>query len=125
MFKSPTERRYYPRIECSFPVTIRGEGFTLIIETKNISCSGLYCKTNETGLLKGEVRVILLLNRSRSSRITVWPKVIDCIGVIVRIESAEPGDGFGNSGVAIQFKELSKDNKNNISNCVSQWRNYR
>lgn len=120
MPNSRIEKRAYPRTEGSFPVTVRGKGFTLVTEAKSISCSGLYCKVRESTFLSGEVRVILLLNERSLLGASARFGIIDAGGVIVRSDPELEESAMQISGIAIQFRELSKRDRKRISKYVNE-----
>ena len=115
-----TERRKHPRRETVLSLKISKRGLDVITETRNISCSGVYCRVNKPLPIMAKISVTLLLPiQNRRNRVNT--KKIRCNGVVVRSEPAivkEADTAYQN--VAIFFTDLSKKNKDKITQYVLQ-----
>jgi len=115
-----TERRKHPRRETVLSLKISKRGLDVITETRNISCSGVYCRVNKALPIMAKIGVTLLLPiQNRRNRVNT--KKIRCNGVVVRSEPAivkEADTAYQN--VAIFFTDLSKKNKDKITQYVLQ-----
>ena len=117
MDKMPAERRGHPRTETILPLKISKRGLDVITETRNISCSGIYCCVNKPLPLMSKIGVTLLLPVYRRSR--PGTERIRCNGVVVRSEPAivkEAVTAYQN--IAIFFTDLSRKDKNRIGQYV-------
>ena len=115
-----TERRKHPRRETVLSLKISKRGLDVITETRNISCSGVYCRVNKPLPIMAKIGVTLLLPiQNRRNRVNT--EKIRCNGVVVRSEPAivkEADTAYQN--VAIFFTDLSKKDKDKITQYVLQ-----
>lgn len=114
-----TERRKHPRTKSALPLKISKRGLDVITETRNISCSGVYCRVNKPIPLMSKINVTLLLPILSGKKVST--EKIECNGVVVRSEPTiikEAETAYQN--IAIFFTELSKKNKNRIAQYVIQ-----
>jgi hypothetical protein len=115
-----TERRKHPRRETVLSLKISKRGLDVITETRNISCSGVYCRVNKPLPIMAKIGVTLLLPiQNRRNRVNT--EKIRCNGVVVRSEPAivkEADTAYQN--VAIFFTDLSKKDKDRITQYVLQ-----
>lgn len=114
-----TERRKHPRRETALPLKISKRDLGVITETRNISCSGVYCRIDKPIPLMSKIGLTLLLP-IQSGKV-VKTKSVKCNGVVVRSEPVilEEAD-TACQNVAIFFTELSKKDKDNIAQYVFQ-----
>lgn len=113
------ERRGHPRTETILPLKISKRGLDVITETRNISCSGVYCRVSQPLPLMSKIGVTLLLPIYRKAKVNT--EKIRCNGVVVRSEPAivqEAETAYQN--VAIFFTDLSKKDKTKITQYVLQ-----
>ncbi len=115
-----TERRKHPRRETVLSLKISKRGLDAITETRNISCSGVYCRVNKPLPIMAKIGVTLLLPiQNRRNRVNT--EKLRCNGVVVRSEPAivkEADTAYQN--VAIFFTDLSKKDKDRITQYVLQ-----
>ena len=115
-----TERRKHPRRETVLSLKISKRGLDVITETRNISCSGVYCRVNKPLPIMAKIGVTLLLPiQNRRNRVNT--EKIRCNGVVVRSEPVivkEADTAYQN--IAIYFTELCKKDRNNIAKYVLQ-----
>ena len=113
------ERRRHPRTEGILPLKISKKGLDAITETRNISCSGVYCRVNKAVPLMSKIGVTLLLPMHFGKRVST--KKINCNGVVVRSDPAiieEAETAYQN--IAIFFTDLSKKDRDSIARYVFQ-----
>ena len=115
-----TERRKHPRRETVLSLKISNRGLDVITETRNISCSGVYCRVDKPLPIMAKIGITLLLPiQNRRNRVNT--EKIRCNGVVVRSEPAivkEADTAYQN--VAIFFTDLSKKYKDKITQYVLQ-----
>lgn len=115
-----TERRKHPRRETTLPLKISKRGLEVVTETRNVSCSGVYCRVDKPLSIMSKIGITLLLPiQNRRNRVST--EKIRCNGVVVRSEPAivkEADTAYQN--VAIFFSDLSKKNKEKITQYVLQ-----
>lgn len=112
---TPQERRRSPRVEKELPLKIRTEDGDLVTQTKNISCSGVYCSVSRHIPAMTKLSVILLLPM-KSARGSKAFK-LQCTGVVVRVDQRFP-EGFN---IAIFFSDISQQDKNKLSKYIAQY----
>ena len=95
------EKRHHPRVENNVPVKISSLAGDLVTETRNISCSGAYCRVNQFLEPMTKLQVTLLLPVKKGDKITT--KKVTCGGVVVRTENIPHEDGFNS---AIFFNDI-------------------
>lgn len=118
------ERRRSPRTVSSLPLKISKSGLDVITETRNISCSGVYCRTNKPLPMMSKVDITLLLPLCFGHKVNT--KKIRCNGVIVRTEPIIVQElDSACQNIAIFFTDLSKKDKNSITQYVLQAGNQR
>ncbi|MBN1871856.1 MAG: PilZ domain-containing protein [Candidatus Omnitrophica bacterium] len=74
------EKRQTPRIEKKLPLKVMEGDYCTVVETKNISATGVYFTTDKPLPLMSKVMITLLLPGTRSKN-----KKIVCSGTVVRI----------------------------------------
>ncbi len=101
------ERRKHPRIEKNIPLKLSWADADVVTETRNISCSGAYCRVSKYIEPMTKVEVTLLLPVKKGHKVTT--KKITCRGVVVRTENFPDGEEFF---TAIFFSDiLPKDSR--------------
>ena len=95
------EKRRHPRVDNNIPLKISTPAADLVTETKNISCSGAYCRVNKFLEPMTRLQLTLLLRQNKSGKMVT--KKITCGGVVVRTENIPGEDGFN---TAIFFNEI-------------------
>ncbi len=99
---SGAERRKHLRLEHNVPVKISGGDVDIVTETKDLSCSGAFCRINKFIAPMTKLKLNLLLPVRKGSKIV--DKRINCEGVVVRIEATADGDFFH---AAIFFSDIN------------------
>jgi hypothetical protein len=97
----PVERRRHPRVDNNIPLKISTADADLVTETKNISCSGAYCRVNKFLEPMTKMDITLLIPFKKAGKATT--KKVVCGGVVVRTENIPEGDGFN---TAIFFNDI-------------------
>ena len=115
-----TERRKHPRRETVLSLKISKRGLDVITETRNISCSGVYCRVDKPLPIMAKIGITLLLPiQNRRNRVNT--EKIRCNGVVVRSEPAIVKEAdTACQNVAIFFTDLSKKYKDKITQYVLQ-----
>ncbi len=119
MSNQKTERRKHPRLRSIIPLKISKRGLDVITETRNLSCSGVYCRVNKPIPVMSKIGITLLLPIQSNNR--VLTKKIKCSGVVVRSEPliVEEADTAWQN-IAIFFTDLSKKDKDKIAQYIIQ-----
>lgn len=119
MVRSTAERRKHPRSQSALPLKISKRDLDLITETRNVSCSGVYCRVNKPVPLMSKIDLTLLLPIFGGKK--VLTRKIKCAGVVVRSEPVilkEADEACQN--VAIFFTDLTRKDKDTIADYVIQ-----
>lgn len=101
VYPTGPERRRHARLEHAVPVKISSGDFDIVTQTRNISCSGAFCRVSRHLAPMTKLKVHLLLPGRSGAKIV--SKRIDCEGVVVRAQSAPQGDCFD---TAIFFSDI-------------------
>ena len=121
MISSKRERRRYPRTRTSLPLKIYKKGLDIITETRNISCSGLYCRVNKLLPPMCKVGVTAVLPIQRTTKLKT--EKIRCTGVVVRSEPVIiKGADSAYQNIAVFFTDLSEKDKEKVAEYVFQSR---
>src|SRR5208282_2305465 len=80
------EKRRHLRVDYKVPVKVSGDHGDILTETKNLSCSGAFCRMSQRLEPMTKLRIHLFLPLRQSG--TVRPKKITCQGVVVRTQAA-------------------------------------
>lgn len=113
------ERRKHPRTENILPLKISKKGLDVITETRNISCSGVYCRVDRPIPLMSKIGITLLLPIYTGNKVKT--KKIRCNGVVVRSEPTIVKEvDTACQNIAVFFSELSTNDKNRIAQYVIQ-----
>jgi len=111
------EKRKTPRIEKKIPIKVREGDYCSVVETKNISASGVYFTTEKPLPHMSKVMVTLLLptNRDRNTK-------IECKGTVVRTTPVAVQNNQNKTiyEMAIFFDEINEKTKNIISRYVKR-----
>jgi hypothetical protein len=110
---SGAERRRHLRLEHNVPVNISGGDIDIVTETKDLSCSGAFCRVNKFIAPMTKLKLNLLLPLRKNGKIV--DKRINCEGVVVRTEAAADGESFH---AAIFFSDISPKDSQIISEFV-------
>ena len=119
MSNARAERRRHLRTETILPLKISQKGLDVITETRNISCSGVYCRVNKPLPLMSKIGLTLLL--PIQCRRKVSTEKVRCNGVVVRSEPVIVKNAdTAYQNIAIFFTDLSKNDRTKISQYVIQ-----
>ncbi len=99
---SGAERRQHARLEHNIPVKISADDLDIVTETKNLSCSGAFCRVNKHIEPMTKLKLHLLLPMRKNNKITT--KKITCQGVVVRSYASADGEYFD---TAIFFSDIN------------------
>lgn len=114
-----TDRRKHPRSESALSLKISKAGLDAITETRNISCSGVYCRVNKMIPLMSKIGLTLLLPLHSGKKVVT--EKISCNGVVVRSEpEIVQGADTAYQNIAIFFTDLSKNSRSKIARYVLQ-----
>jgi hypothetical protein len=108
------EKRKTPRIEEKIPIKVREGDYCAVVETENISASGVYFTTDKPLPLMSKVMITLLLPTDRGKNTK-----IECKGTVVRTMPI----AVQNKTIyetAIFFDEIDEKTKNIISHYVKR-----
>lgn len=111
LFQGHEKRRHF-RVDYSVPLKISGDNGDILTETKNISCSGAFCRMNQRLEPMTKLKVHLLLPLQKSNKVTT--KKITCQGVVVRAQAS--GEEYYDT--AIFFSDIAPKDSQTISEFV-------
>ena len=101
------EKRRHLRVDYKIPVKISSDHGEIVTETKNLSCSGAFCRVDQHLEQMTRLKIHLLLPIRKSNKVTT--KKITCQGVVVRSQALEGQDYYD---TAIFFSDIaSKDSR--------------
>ena len=108
------EKRRTPRIEEKLPIKVSEGDYRAVVETKNISASGVYFTAERAMPILSKVMITLLLptNAGRNSK-------IECRGIVVRVVPKTVQDKTMYE-TAILFDDVTEKTKNIISRHVKR-----
>ena len=108
------EKRGTPRIEEKLPIKVMEGDYCTVVETKNISASGVYFTTDKPIPLMSKVMITLLLptNMGKNTK-------IECNGTVVRIVPIAARNKTVHE-TAIFFDDITEKTKNIISRHVKK-----
>jgi hypothetical protein len=107
------EKRRHPRLESNIPVKISSDHGEILTETKNLSCSGAFCRVSQRLEPMTKLKVHLLLPVRKSDNIR--PKSITCKGVVVRVQAVEEGNYYD---TAIFFNDIAPKDSRTINEFI-------
>ena len=107
------EKRQHLRVDYKIPVKISGDHGDILTETKNLSCSGAFCRMNQRLEPMTRLKVHLLLPLRKSDKVTT--KKITCQGVVVRTQAGASEDYYD---TAIFFSDIAPKDSRTISEFV-------
>jgi c-di-GMP-binding flagellar brake protein YcgR len=113
MLNAPQEKRRHLRVDYKIPVKISGEHGDILTETKNLSCSGAFCRMSQRLEPMTKLKVYLLLPLRKSDKVTT--KKIICQGVVVRTQAASGEDYYD---TAIFFSDIAPKDSRTINEFV-------
>ena len=107
------EKRRHLRVEHSIPLKISGGHGDILTETKNLSCSGAYCRMTQRLEPMTKLRVNLLLPLRKNNKLTT--KKITCQSVVVRTQEVAGEQCYD---TAIFFSDIAPKDSRAISEFV-------
>ena len=109
------EKRSTPRIREKLALKIKEGDYAAVVETKNISASGVYCTTSKPMPLMSRVMITLLLptNTGRNSKVEFGGIVVRVAPITIRQEETV-------YETAIFFDEISERAKHEILRYVKK-----
>ena len=107
------EKRRHLRLEHNIPVKISSEHGDILTETKNLSCSGAFCRMSQRLEPMTRLKVYLLLPLRKSDKVTT--KKITCQGIVVRTQ-AVAGEEYYDT--AIFFSDIAPKDSHTINEFV-------
>ena len=103
----PQEKRRHLRLERNIPVKISCEHGDILTETKNLSCSGAFCRVTQRLEPMTKLKVHLLLPLRKSDKVKT--KSITCKAVVVRVQASQEENYYD---TAIFFNDIApKDSR--------------
>ena len=107
------EKRRHPRLESNIPVKISSDHGDILTETKNLSCSGAFCRVAQRLEPMTKLKVHLLLPLRKSEKVIT--KKITCQGVVVRAQ-AVVGEEYYDT--AIFFSDIAPKDSRTINEFI-------
>jgi len=107
------EKRRHLRVEYKVPLKISGDHGDILTETKNLSCSGAFCRVSQRLEPMTKLKVHLLLPLRKSDK--VRSKKITCQGVVVRTQATVVEDYYD---TAIFFSDIAPKDSRTINEFV-------
>lgn len=108
------EKRLYPRLKRNLPIEV--DFGCKVLETKDISLSGIYFEVDKEIPLMTKVSVTLMLPFSENEKKV--EKTIECKGIVVRSEPHISKDEIPCYDIAIFFNEISEKSKATIASFI-------
>ena len=107
------EKRRHLRVEHSIPVKISSDHGDILTETKNLSCSGAYCRVSQRLEPMTKLKVHLLLPLRKNDKVST--KKITCQAVVVRSQVVEGQEYYD---TAIFFSDIAPKDSRTINEFV-------
>jgi hypothetical protein len=107
------EKRRHLRVEYKIPVKISSDHGDILTETKNLSCSGAFCRVSQRLEPMTKLKIHLLLPLRKSNKFTT--KKITCQGVVVRSQAQSGQDYYD---TAIFFSDIAPKDSHTIGEFV-------
>ena len=107
------EKRRHPRLESNIPVKISSDHGDILTETRNLSCSGAFCRVDQRLEPMTKLKVHLLLPLRKSDKVIT--KKITCQAVVVRTQ-AVAGEEYYET--AIYFSDIAPKDSRTIHEFV-------
>jgi len=116
--KNNFERRSDARFDIALPLKISGQDYDLITNTKNISCSGIYCQVSRyipvMTKLALTMHIPLIIGRRKVE------KKVDCACVVVRIMPEFVQESVNDYHLGLFFSQIQEKDKALISKYIQQ-----
>ncbi len=112
------ERRVSQRYDTQLPLNIGTDGLELVSTTKNISCSGVYCRLNRflPVMTKLEVKMTLPIIEDNKK----IEKSFTAEAVVVRVDPEHERAGCDSYHIGIFFMNIKEEYRNLINRYIQQ-----
>jgi len=110
------EKRRHLRVEHKIPLKISSDHGEILTETKNLSCSGAYCRVVLRLEPMTKLKVHLLLPLRKNDKVTT--KKITCQAVVVRAQAVSELSGQEYYDTAIFFSDIAPKDSHTINEFV-------
>ncbi|MFH1061418.1 MAG: PilZ domain-containing protein [Candidatus Omnitrophota bacterium] len=110
-------KRIYNRFKVNFPFEVMGDNFCFKTEMKDISCSGLFCRSEHYIAPKTRLKVVLNIPLCRNQKIE--KKMFTSWGNVVRIDPQMQSAG-ADYNLGIAFSGISETEKDLILSFIRQ-----
>jgi hypothetical protein len=110
---SSQEKRQHLRVEQNIPLKISSDHGDILTETKNLSCSGAYCRVNQRLEPMTRLKIHLLLPLRKSNKVVT--KSITCQGVVIRTQAVSGQEYYD---TAIFFSDIAPKDTRTIGEFV-------
>ena len=107
------EKRRHRRLEHNIPVKISSDYGDILTETKNLSCSGAFCRMSQRLEPMTKLKILLLLPLRKSDKMAT--KKITCEGVVVRTQETVGQNCYD---TAIFFSDIAPKDSRTINEFV-------
>lgn len=111
------DKRMYNRFKVNFPFEVMGEDFCFKTEMKDISCSGVFCRSENYIAPKTKLKVVLNIPFCRNRKIE--KKLFTSWGKVVRIDPQFQSEGADYT-LGIEFSGISQTEKELILSFIKQ-----
>ena len=111
------ERRRLPRVPRTIPLHLGHGTEELVAASIDLSASGVYCQVSTHLPVMTKVQVTFVLPGEGQGP---QPRRITCTGVVVRVESVEPGEHGPSYRLAIFFTELTPTDQDALATFVRE-----
>ncbi|MCM8813971.1 MAG: PilZ domain-containing protein [Candidatus Omnitrophica bacterium] len=115
---SPSERRAHQRVDTHLPLQVSAADFQLATDTKNISCSGVYCQVSRFVPVMTKLSLTLVIPRIVNQRKT--EKTIACTGVVVRIHPEQARPEVSAYDIGVFFTDITGPDREVIAGYIQQ-----
>ena len=107
------DKRRHLRVSLNVPLKVSSDHGDILTETKNLSCSGTFCRVSQRLEPMTKLKVHLLLPMRKSNKVT--NKSITCQGVVVRVKAADEGNYYE---TAIFFSDIAPKDSRTINDFI-------
>ena len=111
------EKRIYNRFKVNFPFKVMGDNFCFKTEMRDISCSGVFCRSEYYIAPKTRLKVVLNIPFCNNQKIE--KKMFTSWGEVVRIDSQMQSEG-ADYNLGIAFGDISQKEKDLILSFIRQ-----
>ncbi len=112
------ERRVNQRFDAQLPLNIGSDGIKFETTTKNISCSGVYCKVDRFLPVMTKLQVTMKLPIIENNK--KIEKSFTTNAVIVRVDPEFEQPGCGTYHIGLFFMSIKEENRDLIARYIQQ-----